>query len=142
MPRVEASVELTFNHFGALADDVRDGADQIDRATAFNILADYQSNARRDTGGQANSAYVVTSEETTYGAAAAAARAANPAIELLPEVTAEDGETLVAVGAAYAPHNEYGVHGRAGDGAFTRAAERQRAAHIAALAQLIERGTL
>lgn len=139
MARVTATVTLAFNRFAEIADALQPEADAISRKTAFAIQADYANTARRDTGAMVNSAYVATANESTYPAAVAAARGANPEVALLPEVEARPGEALVAVGAAYAAYNEYGVHGRPGDGALTSAAERQRAAFEAALGQLLER---
>lgn len=126
------------NHFSEIADALQPTADAISRKTAFDIQADYQQNARRDTGAQVNSAYVVTDSDSTYAQAASAAHGANEAVRLLPEVQPQSHEVLVAIGVDYAYGNEYGVHGRAGDGALTQAAERHRQPYNDAMSSLIE----
>ena len=138
MASLKLDIALTFNRFAEIADNLKPVADLISRKTAFDIQADYQLNARRDTGAQVNSAYVVTDSDSTYSQAVIAAHAANPAVRLLPEVQAQPHEVLIAIGVDYAYGNEYGVHGRAGDGALTQATERHRQAYNDAMSSLLE----
>lgn len=136
---ITVKIKVEFNRFDELRGRMRTRAGQIVRKTAFDVQRDYQQNARRDTGAQVNSAYVVTNQTSTYAQASADARGANPAIELLPEVAPPDPfSAIVAVGAAYAVYNEYGSHGAAGDGAMTQAAATNRAPFRAAMSKLLE----
>lgn len=135
---ITTKIKVDFNNFDAIRGRLRSYAGSVVRKTAFDIQRGYQQNARRDTGAQVNSAYVVTANQSTYGAAVAAAQAANPDVELLPEVPAPDPFTaIVAVAAAYAPVNEYGGAGRPGDGAMTQAAESARAPFYAAMQKIV-----
>lgn len=135
---VTVKIIVEFNRFDELRGMLRSRAGQIVRKTAFDIQKGYQQSARRDTGAQVNSAYVVTASTSTYVAAVAAAEGANPHAELLPEVPAPDPFTaIVAVGVSYAAVNEFGGHGHAGDGAMTQAANASRPAFLAAMGQLL-----
>lgn len=139
MGTLNVTIKVEFNRFDELRGRMRTRAGQIVRKTAFDVQRDYQQNARRDTGAQVNSAYVVTSDASTYAQAAAEARGANPEIELLPEVAPPDPFTaIVTVGASYAVYNEYGSQGNAGDGAMTQAAATNRAPFRAAMQKLLE----
>lgn len=139
MGSLNVKIKVEFNRFDEIRGRMRQRAGQIVRKTAFDVQRDYQTNARRDTGAQVNSAYVVTANSSTYAQAAAAARAASPDIELLPEVPRPDPFTaIIAVGAAYSIFNEYGSQGTAGDGAMTQAAASNRAPFRAAMAKLLE----
>lgn len=139
MAELKVSVDIVFDRFGALAGQLRQRAGQVVRRTAFAILSDYQRTSRVDTGAQRSSAYVATNGTSTYAGAAAAAAAARPGAPILAEVQRPDPySAIVGVGVAYAAINEFGGHGRPGDGALTQAAEGQRAAFLAALNQLLE----
>jgi hypothetical protein len=134
-----AEILISFNRFDEIADQLQPLADQVTRKVLFDIQAAYQRDCRRDTGAQAASAYVATDRENLYSQAASAARDINPSVQLLSDVGQQPAhQGVVAVSAAYAAVNEFGGHGRAGDGAMTRAAEAQREAYYAALGQLVE----
>jgi len=139
MGSINVKIKVEFNRFDEIRGRMRTRAGQVVRKTAFDIQRDYQQNARRDTGAQVNSAYVVTANSSTYAQAAAEARQASPDIELLREVALEAPFTaIVAVGASYAVFNEYGSHGHAGDGAMTQAAASNRAPFRAAMSKLLD----
>jgi hypothetical protein len=146
MGSINVKIKVEFNRFDEIRGRMRTRAGQIVRKTAFDIQRDYQQNARRDTGAQVNSAYVVTRETSTYAEAAALARTASPDVLLLPEVPNPDPFTaIVAVAAAYGRINEYGgetgpdgEQRRSGDGAMTQAAANNRAPFRAAMQKLLE----
>lgn len=138
MSKMRREIQLT-SYIPQIVGHLEGLADAVDRKTAFDVLAEYQSRARRDTGAQVNSAYVATSNDSTYAQAIAAAREANPDLQhFLSEIQPSDGYTYVAVAVEYAAVNEFGGHGRIGDGALTNAVESQRAAFEAARARLLE----
>jgi hypothetical protein len=130
-------VVAVFDRFPELAGWLRQRAGQLTREHALAIRDTYRENAREDTGAQKASAYIVTNRNSTYAEAAAAAREANPGVELLPEMPHPDVYTaLTAVGVVYSAVNEFGGHGRAG--AMTRAAEAQRQPFLAAMNKLLD----
>jgi hypothetical protein len=132
-------VITVFDRFPELAGWLRQRAGQLARENALAIRDGYRQNAREDTGAQKASAYIVTNRNSTYAEAAAAAREANPGVELLPEASHPDVYTaLTAVGAVYSAVNEFGGHGRVGDGAMTRAAEAQRQPFMDAMRKLLD----
>jgi len=136
---INVKIKVEFNRFDELRGQMRQRGGQIVRKTAFDVQRDYQQNARRDTGAQVNSAYVVTANTSSYAQACAEARQANPEIELLPEVPPVDVySAVVAVAASYAIFNEYGSQGNAGDGAMAQAAADNRAPFRAAMAKILE----
>lgn len=136
---IQFTVAIAFNRYEEIANNLQPEADLIARETVEAALADYRANARIDTGAQVASAYLVTERDSTYAQAASAAHSANEAVHLLPEVAAIAHTAIGAVAVGYAVHNEYGVHGRAGDGAFTQAFERQRQPYNDRMRSLIER---
>lgn len=139
MGSVKVNIQIKFNRFDELRGRMRDKGGQIVRKTAFDVQRDYQLNARRDTGAQVNSAYVVTANTSTYAQAAAAARGASPGVALQPEITPPNPYTaIVAVGVAYGLINEYGGHGHPGDGAMTQAAASNRAPFLTAMGKLLD----
>ena len=99
---------VNFNHFEDIANGLEPALSGVVRKTAFDIQAGYQGNAARDTGFMANSAYVVTSEESTYGQGGGAAP---KDAYLLPPVEAPSEKTVayVGVGASYAIFPELGT---------------------------------
>jgi len=145
MGSINTKIIVEFNRFDELRGMLRTNAGQIVRKTAFDIQRDYQQNARRDSGAQVNSAYVVTAQTSTYPQAVAKAQASNPGVELLPEVPRPDPFTaLVAVGVKYALVNEYGgavgpdgEQARGGDGAMTQAAATARGPFNAAMGKVL-----
>lgn len=139
MANTTAQVVIVYDHSRELAGQLRQRGGQVVRKTAFDVQSAYQQNCRVDTGAQKNSAYVVTANTSTYPAAVAAAEAANPDIELLPEVPHPDAYTaLIAIGVKYAAVNEFGGVAHGGDGALTKAAESNRQAFLAAMNKLVE----
>ena len=146
MGSIKVKIRIEFNRFDELRGRMRQRAGQIVRKTAFDVQRDYQLNARRDTGAQVNSAYVVTANSSTYAQAMAAVQAANPGTQMLPEVARPNPySAIVAVGAVYGLINEYGgetgpdgTQRRSGDGAMTQAAASNRAPFRAALTKLLD----
>jgi len=139
MANTTAEVTIVFDRFPELAGQLRQQGGQLTRRTALAIRDEYRQTCRRDTGAQAASAYVVTNRSSTYGQAVEDARSANPGVELLPEVEHPDPyHATVAVAAAYAGVNEFGGHGRAGDGALTKADEAQRQTFQAGARRLLD----
>lgn len=145
MGSINTKIVVEFNRFDELRGQLRTAAGQIVRKTAFDIQRGYQQNARRDTGAQVNSAYVVTNKTSTYPLAVAKAQASNPGVELLPQVPAPDPFTaIVAVGVKYGLVNEYGgavgpdgEQSRGGDGAMTQAAATARGPFNKAMQQVL-----
>lgn len=84
-----------------------DLAREIRHASADRILAESVANAAEVTGGLKASHYRVDERGSTYATATAAARAANPDIELLPELAAQPDTTIIAVAAEYGAAAEY-----------------------------------
>ncbi len=126
-----------FNHFSRIGDQMHQAFSQIVRTAAFNIQANYQRTARRDTGFQVNSAYVVTNDSSSYhGGNDPDGR------PMLPEIKAptSDTEATVAVGADYAVFNEVGTVHKPGDGAMAQAVENEREPFQQALTQLRLKG--
>ncbi len=130
--------EQAYNHLGEIAAKLETALSQIVRTAAFNVQAGYQQRCRVDTAFQKNSAYVVTSGESTYGEAASTAHAANPKAVMLPEIEHPTSKTEadVAVGANYALVNEVGGVHHTGDGAMAKAVENERQPFINALGKL------
>lgn len=146
MANTTVDIEIVFDRFPELAGQMRQRAGQIVRKTAFDIKSDYQQTARRDTGAQVNSAYVVTANTSGYSQAASDALAADPTVDLLPPVPQPDPYTaIVAVGVAHGALNEYGgetgpdgLQRRAGDAALTKATEKHRPGFLGAMSKLLE----
>jgi hypothetical protein len=132
-------VVTVFDRFPELAGWLRQRGGQITREHALAIRDAYRANCRVDTSAQQQSAYIVTNRNSTYPEAATAARQASPGVELLPEAPHPDVYTaLTAVGVVYGAVNEFGGHGRVGDGAMTRAAEAQRQPFMDAMRKLLD----
>jgi hypothetical protein len=111
-----------FNHWDAIADELSKATGQVVRKTAFAIQAGYQARAPRDTGFMANSAYVVTSEDNTYGQGGAPT---HKDAYLLPCVEAppDDQTAYAAVGANYAQFPEFGTRFAPSQPAFVPACD-------------------
>lgn len=122
-----------FNHFGDIANVLTGAASQVVRKTAFDIQAGYQARAARDTGFMANSAYVVTSQDSNYGGGSPPKGAT-----LLPEVARPDSDqtAYVAVGASYAIYVELGTRFQPAQPAFFPSVEAARPGFEAAVAAI------
>ena len=131
-----------YNHFAIIGQQLHDECVRVVKETANELKAGYQQNSRVATGAQKSSAYVVTSTESDYSAAASAAASANPKAVILPEVNhpQSDTEATIAVAVNYAPMNEYGTVHMAGDSALTRAADTERPQFADKLAHMRLRG--
>ena len=94
-----------FNHFADMADKLHKAMGQVVRKTAFDAQALAATNAPKDTGFLANSIYVVTADESSYGRGGASGP------EMLPEVEKPDDDltAYVAVGAQYGVYVEFGT---------------------------------
>ena len=95
----------SFNHFGNIAAALPGVCSKVVRKTAFdlkaNIQGNIQANGQVDTGFMLNSAYVVTSRESTYTGGEKA----------LPEIgrPPDDQTAYAAVAAEYAEYQNYGT---------------------------------
>ena len=110
MPITVELIDLT----GPLTEAMRRDARRVVRETALRISDRATEKSARDSGAQAVSVYVVTSDASTYDDALAAAQAAyrtkhQQPFPALPEIAApsDDLEALVAVAAEYGAVNEY-----------------------------------
>lgn len=123
-----------FNHFPEIAAKFGPAVGQVVRKTAFDVQAIYASTAPRDTGFMVNSAYVVTSKESTYGQGVG-----TPPKDsyLLPEVArpSDDYTAHFAVGANYAVYPELGTRYQTAQPAFYPAMETGQAALEAAMSK-------
>lgn len=111
-----------FNHFAEIANLLEPFCSEVVTDTAQDIVDSYQSNAPRDTGFMSESAYIETSEQSTYGQGMAPTR---KDAYLLPEVAKPDDKTTAyaAVGANYAVYPELGTRHQAPQPAFYPAVE-------------------
>ena len=127
-----------FNHFDDLADALEKASSQVVRKAAFDMQAHYTSNAPKDTSFMANSAYVVTSQESTYGQGGVSAP---EGAYLLPEVAKpDDNQTAyVAVGANYAIFVETGTRFAPAQPAFYPAVDAVRPGFEEALSRIEEK---
>lgn len=108
MPKMHLVAELNTDYLERLIAALPDRCGRIARHTAEEIRDTAQDYSAVVTGAQQASVYVVTSDESTYDEAVAAARAANPDVELLPEVEAPPpGVAVVAVAVVYGASNEF-----------------------------------
>lgn len=106
-------VTILFNNFSSLAQGIIDGLSDGVAKTAHDIADIYSSTSPRETGAMADSSYVVTSKENTYG------DVAEPDSEdsyLLPcvDTPSDDVTAYAAVAVDYSVFVEYGHHTRSG----------------------------
>jgi len=125
-----------------LAEQLKRRASEAVRAIAFDIQLDAQLNAPVDTGALKNSIYTVTSEGSDYVDRTGDAVVANPEIEPLPEVTAEEAgvdelTAIVAVGAEYGLYVEMGTSRTPAQPYLGPAAEGQREAFTEAMKRVL-----
>lgn len=98
----------TTNHWAGLAAAMPEVIHQMVRKTAFDLAAQARTSAPVDTGFLANSIYVETSTDTTYGSGGT--HGAGDSYLLDPVETPEDDYTAyVGVGANYGEYVEYGT---------------------------------
>lgn len=96
-----------FNDWDAIAEKFDTAISQVIRKTAFDIKAGYQARVKKDTSFAANSAYVSTLEESTYGQGATPTK---PDAYLLPEEKPENpNEAIIGIGANYGIYLEMGT---------------------------------
>lgn len=98
-----------FSDWSEIAEVFGQATSQVVRKAAFDIQAGYQTRCHVDTGFMKNSAYIVTSEDSSYGDC----QQPQKGQELLPEVEKPDDDqtAYVAIGANYAIIEEFGgVH--------------------------------
>lgn len=96
-----------FNNWSEIADAFGKATSQVIRKTAFDVQTGYQERVKKDTGFAANSAYVLTNQDNTYGQA----KPSKPGAYLLPQVDApnDDQTAYIGVGANYALFLEMGT---------------------------------
>ena len=123
-----------FNHWGSIANALPKATSQLVRKTAFDIVAGFQARAAVDTGFMKNSAYVVTSQESTYGQVQPTRKGAY----LLPEVERppDDQTAYAAVGANYTIFVELGTVHAPAQPAFYPAVDAVKPSFEAALARI------
>jgi hypothetical protein len=124
-----------FNHWDSVAEAFDVELSKVVRKTAFTIQAGYQTRVHVDTGFEKNSAYVVTSEESTYAQAKEPTKAGS---YLLPEVEKPDDKhtAYIADGANYALIEEFGGVHHPAHPAMIPAVEAAREPFEAALASI------
>lgn len=106
-------VTVLFNNFATLAEKIYEGLSDGVAKTAHDVANGYSATAPRDTGDMADSSYVVTTKENTYG------DVAQPSHEdayLLPciETPPDDVTAYAAVAINYSVFVELGHHTRSG----------------------------
>jgi hypothetical protein len=123
-----------FNNWNAIADKFEKATGQVVRKAAFDIVGNYQTRVHVDTGFLKNSAYVVTSQESTYGKV----QQPQKGQVLLPEVERpqDDHTAYAAVGANYAIIEEFGGKNHPAHPAFVPAVEAVRPSFEAALGKI------
>lgn len=126
-----------FNRFPEIVARFGPAVSQIVRKSAFDVQALYASTCPRDTGFMAGSAYVVTSQESTYGQGGVP-----PPKDayLLPEVAKPDDPYTahIAVGANYAIYPEMGTRYQPPQPAFYPAVDAVEPQFEAAMGKLEE----
>ena len=115
----------SFNHFPAIAGALHRAASQIVKETARDIAATYQATAPKDTGFMASTAYIVASDESTYGQGAGTPPGDS---YMLPEVSKPDDDltAYAAVAANYAVYQEFGTRFMPAQPAFYPAVEQAK----------------
>ena len=105
-----------FNHFSEIAETMDLAFQKLPKKAAFDIQARYQATAPRDTSFMVNSAYVVTSDSSTYGGATPTREGAH----LLPQAPAPGDKytAILGIGANYAEFVELGTVHQAAQPAF------------------------
>jgi hypothetical protein len=108
----------SFNHWGKIAEALMPACGEVTKSVVSSIVTDYQARAPRDTGHMAESAYYVTSKESTFHADS----------RDFPEVQKPANETtaIAAVGARYGIFPELGTVHQAAQPAFYPAVEAGR----------------
>jgi len=124
-----------FNRFPEIVAKFGPAVSQIVRKSAFDVQALYAATCARDTGFMANSAYVVTSKESTYGQGGVTPP---KGAYLLPEhAKPEDEYTAhIAVGANYAIFPEMGTRYQPAQPAFYPAVDSVEPSFMAAMGKL------
>ena len=123
-----------FNHFPEISLKLHEALKKISRDQADLVVETYQSTAARATGYMAESAYVVTATESTYGQGMTPPDDVVP----LPEIARPDNDidAYVSVAAPYAGFLETGTRFMPAQPAFFPAIEAGRASFEEAHARL------
>lgn len=123
-----------FNNWDKIAERFDKAISQIVRKSALDIQAGYQQRAHVDTGFMKNSAYVVTSDSSSYGNV----QQPQKGQELLPEIAKPDDDhtAYMAIGANYAYIEEFGGVHHPAHPALTPAFEAVRPSFEAALGKI------
>jgi HK97 gp10 family phage protein len=137
------NIKVVFNDLDKLKGQMRQRAGQVVRKTALDIEAEAKANVRVDTGAAKNSIYSVTNGSDGYSAAASAAQAANPGVELHDKLPPPGAfRAYVAVGVVYGIVLEMGSARMAGVPFMAPAAEKVRPAFESAMKQLFDASAL
>jgi HK97 gp10 family phage protein len=106
-----------FNHFPDIIKKLHEAEHRIVEETAQDIADGYNKHAPRDTGYAASSAYIKTSDKSTYGSGGAEPP---KGVTPLPEVDKPENDTTAyaAVAAPYAIYPELGTIHQAPQPAF------------------------
>src|SRR2546421_7265287 len=131
-----AQVGISFNKFPEIAAHLHTALHEIMVETAFEVANNYTINAPRATGFMAESAYVSSTDGSTYGQGQAPPGDAY----LLPEVTpSDDMEAVAGVAASYSGFVEMGTRFMAAQPAFYPAVETAKGFFNDKLAHIEER---
>lgn len=104
---------VIFNNFAEIAEQMYQGTSDGVTKTAHDVVSNYSATAPRDTGDMADSGYVVTTKENTYGDVGGPS---HDGAYLLPcvETPTDDVTAYAAVAMNYAIFVELGHHTRSG----------------------------
>ncbi len=110
-------MSVIFNNFAELADQIYQGCGDGVNKTAQDIVDGYSGSAPRDSGAMADSGYVVSTTQNTYGSVA---EPVHKGSYLLPEVAtpSDDVTALAAVAMNYAVYPELGTRFQPAQPAF------------------------
>lgn len=136
-------VEVQKNNIPALTGALRQELGKVVRETAFQIEAEAKQNAPVDTGFLRASIHTVTArgQGGQYRAAQEATGKITVDRQMLPEVenVTSELEAIVAVGAEYGPHVEFGTVDQAAQPFLTPAVEAARETFVQKVAEVLER---
>lgn len=125
----------SFNHFPAIAKTMHSELKKTVKETATHMVTTYASTCARDTGFMASSAYVVTSDSSTYGQTNGSPPGNATLLPEAPKPT-DDLTAIAAVAASYAIFPELGTRYQAAQPAWYPAVEAERPLFDARLAKI------